>query len=243
MRIYIGCSGYAYDDWKDVFHPGDLSQDKRLSFYAGKFNTVEINNSFYKFPEDELFKKWIDQTPDHFRFSIKGHRFFTHLKKLNVDESFIGKLDSFQTSLKSLNEKAGCVLWQLPGNLHKDISKLESFCQKLNKNFTHVFEFRHSSWFNKDVYKFLKINNIVFCILSAPDNLPEDPVVTNKTAYIRFHGKNQWYDYHYSEKELKEWAKRLEKLNKIDRLFIYFNNDKHGNAVKNAQTLMGLLNM
>jgi uncharacterized protein YecE (DUF72 family) len=241
MKIFIGCSGYSYDDWKGDFYPDDMHQDEWLSFYAEKFNTVEINNSFYKFPENESIEKWLSQTPANFRFSIKGHRFFTHLKKFNVDDSFKEKLNNFQSSLEPLKEKAGCVLWQLPGNLHKNIPKLEAFCQELDNDFTHVLEFRHPSWFDEDVYEFMKKNNIAFCILSAPGNLPEDLIVTHKTAYVRFHGKKEWYDYLYSEKELKEWKKRLNGLKNIEQLFVYFNNDKHGNAVKNAITLKKLL--
>ena len=241
MKKFVGCSGYSYDDWKGDFYPDDMPQDEWLFFYAEKFNTVEINNSFYKFPENESIKKWLSQIPANFRFSIKGHRFFTHLKKFNVDDSFKEKLDDFQSSLEPLKEKAGCVLWQLPGNLHKNIPKFEAFCRELDKDFTHVLEFRHPSWFDEDVYKFMKKNNTAFCILSAPGNLPEDIIVTHKTAYVRFHGKNDWYDYLYSEKELKEWKKRLSGLKNIEQLFVYFNNDKHGNAVKNAHHLKKLL--
>lgn len=241
MKIFIGCSGYSYDDWKGDFYPDDMPQDEWLVFYAKKFDTVEINNSFYKFPENESIEKWLSQSPANFRFSIKGHRFFTHLKKFNVDDSFKEKLDNFQSSLEPLKEKAGCVLWQLAGNLHKNIPKLEAFCRELDKDFTHVLEFRHQSWFDEDVYEFMKKNNTAFCILSAPGNLPEDLIVTHKTAYVRFHGKREWYDYLYSEKELKEWKKRLSGLKNIEQLFVYFNNDKHGNAVKNAITLKKLL--
>ncbi len=240
MKVHIGCSGYSYDDWKESFYPNDLSQDEWLSFYAKEFDTVEINNTFYKFPEKDTLKKWVDQTPDDFLFSIKAHRFFTHMKKFNVDQSFREKLDNFQASLKPLKKRAGCVLWQLPGNLHKNISRLESLCQELDRDFIHALEFRHGSWFDQEVYDFMQKNNLVFCMLSAPDDLPEDTLATHSTAYVRFHGKKQWYDYLYSEKELKEWSKRLKDLESAEQVFVYFNNDKHGNAVKNAQTLKEL---
>ncbi len=243
MKTFIGCSGFSYNDWKGCFYPHDLPDNQWLSYYAEKFNTVEINNSFYQFPKKESLKEWVSQTPAHFRFSIKAHRFFTHLKKFKIDTSFMEKLDNFQAPLSAVKEKGGCVLWQTPGNLHKNISKLESFCQKLDMDFTHVLEFRHRSWFDDKVYEVLKKNNVAFCIISAPGDLPEDIVATHRTAYVRFHGKKDWYDYLYSNGELKEWSKRLGKLNNIDRLFIYFNNDKHGNAVKNALTFKKLLNV
>jgi uncharacterized protein YecE (DUF72 family) len=235
MKTLIGCSGYSYNDWKGNFYPGDLPQNQWLSFYASKFNTVEINNTFYKFPQKESLEKWLSQTPAHFRFSIKAHRFFTHLKKFNVDEAFIEKLNNFQAALKPLKEKAGCVLWQIPGNLHKNIPKLESFCQKLDQDYTHALELRHTSWFDEEVYAILKEYNIICCTISAPGNLPEDLIVTHKTiAYVRFHEKKEWYDYLYSEEELKHWKKRLDHLRNTDQLFIYFNNDKHGNAIKKS---------
>lgn len=241
MKTFIGCSGYSYNDWKESFYPDELPKDQWLSFYAEKFNTVEINHSFYKFPEEAITEKWLDQTPADFRFSIKGHRFFTHLKKFTIDDAFMEKLDSFQASLTPLKDKISCILWQLPGNLHKNIPKLDSFCQKLDMSFSHVFEFRHQSWFDDEVYELMKKNNVAFCILSAPGNLPEDLIVTNKTAYVRFHGKSNWYDYLYSDKELKDWKKRLSELKDINQIFIYFNNDQDGNAVKNALTIKDLL--
>ncbi len=240
MRLFIGCSGYSYNEWKGHFYPENLTQDQWLSFYAKEFNTVEINHSFYKFPEQESMGKWHGQVPSDFRFSIKAHRFFTHLKKFNVDEDFMEKLDGFQSTLKSLKEKAGCVLWQLPGNLHKNLSKLESFCQRLDMNFTHVLEFRHQSWFDDEVYDLMKENKLAFCSLSAPGKLPEDLIVTHQTAYVRFHGKKEWYDYLYPHDELEKWEKKLNELKEVEQLFIYFNNDKHGNAVKNARTLKNL---
>ncbi|MFW6350849.1 MAG: DUF72 domain-containing protein [Bacteroidota bacterium] len=243
MKTHIGCSGYSYEDWKGSFYPDELPKEEWLSFYAKKFNTVEINNTFYKFPEKETLDNWNSQTPEHFTFTIKAHRFFTHLKKFNIDDAFMEKLDAFQTSLNPLKEKISCILWQLPGNLHKNVAKLESLCTKLDKNFTHVFEFRHHSWFDEEIYELMKKNNVAFCILSAPGNLPEDLVVTHKTAYVRFHGKSEWYDYLYSENELKDWKNRLSELEDIQQLFIYFNNDKHGNAFKNALTLKKLFGL
>ena len=243
MKIHIGCSGYSYDDWRGEFYPDDLPKDQWLSFYADHFSTVEINHSFYKFPEKDQFKKWMDETPGHFRFTIKGHRYFTHMKKFNTDKDFGKKLDDFQETLPPLKEKLGCVLWQLPGNLHKDTSKLDSFCKMLNTGHQHVFEFRHESWFDDEVYDLLGGHNAGFCILSAPDNLPEDMVLTGKTAYIRFHGKKEWYDYLYSDKELKTWKKRIDDIDGADRLYVYFNNDQHAHSVKNARRLMELLDV
>lgn len=243
MEIYIGCSGFYYADWKDEFYPKDLPKDRRLSYYAEHFNSVEINNTFYKFPTEDQLSKWVDETPPHFRFSIKAHRFFTHMKKLNADASVQENLDKFQNILDALEDKLGCVLWQLPGNLQKDISKLESFFNMVEKKTHHVVEMRHDSWFKEPVYEKLRDLGVTNCMLSAPNGLPEDIISTSRTAYLRFHGKSTWYNYLYSYQELEIWRDRLEKLEDVDQIFIYFNNDQNAYAVKNAKTLSEMLNV
>ncbi len=240
MRTYTGCSGYHYSDWKDQFYPEDLPKDRWLAYYADHFNTVEINNTFYKMPSEGDLKQWKEQTPAHFRFTIKANRFFTHLKKMKQDDDFKQRLDDFREILKSLDNKLSCVLWQLPGNLHRNLSKLESFCNLLDQGVNHVIEFRHASWFDEEVYEVLEQEGVSFCMLSAPDELPEEVRAITSTAYIRFHGKDRWYDYHYSKKELRDWKERLERLEDVDSLFTYFNNDQHAHAVENARYLKSL---
>ena len=244
MKIYIGCSGYNYKGWSDIFYPDKLPKKQWLEYYAGHFNTVEINNTFYRFPKEDVLKKWLENTPDDFRFTIKANRYFTHTKKLKADERFFERLREFQRIVNTAKDKVECILWQLPGNLHKNIPKIEEFCKSVeHKDIHHVIEFRHESWFDGSVYDVLMNENVTFCILSAPGVLPEDTVVTSDTAYIRFHGKSSWYDYHYSDKELEEWKKRIEKLSPVKKIFIYFNNDQHANAVKNARKLQELFNV
>lgn len=243
MEKYIGCSGYSYDDWKDRLYPDDLPKKEWLSYYADQFNSVEINNTFYSFPTQKNVKNWRDDTPAEFRFSIKANRFFTHLKKLKTDDLFVDKLNEFQKVLSPMKSKTGNILWQLPGNLHKDVDKLRSFANVIDRDFNHVIEFRHPTWFDETVYDLLRDLDISYCILSAPNGLPETLLATNKTAYLRFHGKSTWYDYLYSEKELEEWKSRMQKLRGVDRIYMYFNNDQHGNAIKNARNLMDIFQM
>jgi uncharacterized protein YecE (DUF72 family) len=243
MNIYIGCSGYSYKDWRKKFYPEDLPEKKWLSYYSEKFNTVEINNTFYKYPTENQLQQWVKNTPDDFKFTIKGHRFFTHMKKLKSDDSFMDSLNRFMGLLDVLEDKLACILWQLPGNLHKDIERLDEFFKKTGNSAQHVIEFRHRSWFDELVYEKLRHHKVSFCILSAPNGLPEDTITTSKTAYLRFHGKSTWYNYEYSNSELKTWTERLEKLEDIDDLFIYFNNDNNAYAVKNALKLMNMLNL
>ncbi|MFO7978079.1 MAG: DUF72 domain-containing protein [Bacteroidales bacterium] len=242
MKMFIGCSGYSYNDWNKKFYPEDLPKKDWLSFYAEHFNTVEINNTFYKFPTEDQLSQWKDETPAGFKFTIKANRYLSHMKKLKVDDDFMQSLERFNDTLESIKEKLGCVLWQLPGNLKQNIPKLETFFDKLDKSMQHVIEFREKSWFNDPVYQVLRKHGIAYCILSAPDDLPEDVVTTSNTAYLRFHGKSTWYNYEYSDDELLSWKNRVNKLKGIDQIFIYFNNDHQAYAVKNAMALKEMMN-
>lgn len=233
MKSFTGCSGFHYKDWKEEFYPKDLQQKDWLPYYAQHFNTVEINNTFYQTPKKSTFEKWLEQTPAGFRFAVKGSRYVTHLKKLRDSNEHTR---NFYNAIEPMAEKISAVLWQLPRNQHRDDEKMEAFCKSLSSDFVSVIEFRHSSWFNEKVYELLAKYNVVTCSLSAPDQLPE--VLENKTekVYLRFHGKKDWYNYYYSESELKKWSGRIKKSN-IKEIYIYFNNDMHTNAVKNGKMM------
>lgn len=235
--LYIGCSGFYYKDWKGAFYPDDLPQREWLIYYAERFGTVEINASFYHLPRRETLERWHNETPRNFRITLKGSRFVTHVKKLtDVEEP----VDTFYELAALLKGKLGCVLWQLPGNLHRDDERLERFCDVLRDDFRNVIEFRHRSWFEEPVYDILSRRNVSLCIVSAPGDLPAVVRTTTDTAYVRFHGKERWYRYRYSSDELKEWGERIESL-KARRIYIYFNNDYDLNAVDNARELEKLL--
>lgn len=137
-----------------------------------------------------------------------------------------------------MGEKLCCILWQLPGNLRMDIQRLEKFIGLLNSSFNHVIEFRHPSWFNKDVYNLMCEQNISFCMISAPD-LPEDIITTNRIGYVRFHGRTNWYRYLYTADELQKWKNQLISL-PVEELYIYFNNDVDANSVTNAYQLIDM---
>ncbi len=242
MKTYIGCSGFYYSGWRNKFYPEKLPKKEWLTYYSEHFSTVEINNTFYKMPEEKNFREWMDKTPSDFKFTIKSNRYFTHQKKLVVDDDFRDRFHSFDDTLKVLGSKLGCVLWQLPGNLHRNEEKLEAFLSLLDARTHHVIEFRHVSWFDDSIYSLLEKHKISSCMLSAPGNLPEDVIATTGTAYMRFHGKSRWYNYHYSEDEIESWYKRLKVLKDVDRLYIYFNNDNNAWAVENARMLDKLFN-
>ncbi len=233
MKLYIGCSGYYYESWDRVFYPKELTQKEWLSYYAVYFNSVEINHSFYKLPKKTQLKEWDERTPDHFRFSMKGSRYISHMKKIKNVEPHVEK---FYKTIEDLSHKIKWVLWQLPGNQHKDLEKLKIFLDLLPEKYNNVIEFRHPSWWDKDVYDAMKNTNTGFCMLSSPANLPEKIIQTADFAYLRLHGKKDWYNYHYNEEELKKWVNELKELT-VNELGIFFNNDQHAYALENAQKL------
>jgi len=232
---FLGCSGWYYGDWEGLFYPEGMPKSKWLEFYATKFNTVEVNATFYRFPFPNMVKGWYDRTPKDFIFTLKGNRQITHVKKLNDVKDLV---NSFYRTADLLKEKLGCILWQLPPSLKLNLERLEGFCSDLDKDYRNVIEFRHSSWYCDEVYKLLKRNKLGFCVVSAP-KLPEEAKVTSGFAYIRFHGKEGWYNYNYSHEELKRWADKI-KLLKAKDIYCYFNNDYNAYAVSNCEVLKRL---
>ena len=236
MKIHIGCSGYNYKEWRGPFYPQKLAQRRWLEHYASVFDTVEINNTFYRFPREQMLEKWTATVAKDFQFTLKGHRFITHRKKLNEATR---PVKDFEALAKILKKNLGCILWQLPPNLHRNDEKLEEFCQILDPAFKNVLEFRHNSWYTPEVYEILRKNNIIFSAISSPD-FPDELVTTHKTGYLRFHGTGKdWYDYLYSKDELKEWKEKILKTD-LEEIYIYFNNDIHAHAPKNAAQLKEL---
>jgi uncharacterized protein YecE (DUF72 family) len=236
MNYYLGCSGWSYDDWINIFYPNDLERREWLIFYSKHFNTVEVNSTFYRFPFTNVVKGWYNKTPEDFIITLKANRLITHMKKLKDVDSL---LESFYKYADLLKEKLGCILFQLHPNIKKNVELLEGFVNKLDKTKKNVIEFRHISWFDKKVYKILEENNVGFCIISAP-KLPEEEVITADFGYVRFHGKDDWYKYNYSKEELNEWAEKIKNFD-VKELFVYFNNDFDGYAIENCHQLEDLL--
>ncbi|HYW93952.1 MAG TPA: DUF72 domain-containing protein [Bacteroidales bacterium] len=240
---FIGTSGFHYKSWRETFYPANLAEKDWLPFYADRFNSVEINNSFYRLPEKKTLAEWNDQTPSGFSFTLKGSRYTTHMKKLKMDDDLRDSVNTFYNAAKVLKSKLGCVLWQLPGNLHRNDDKLEAFCRLLPGTVPNCIEFRHESWFDDNVMDILDKSGTGFCIVSSPDKSLTKITDTGRLAYFRFHGENKnghWYDYNYSDKELGQWSKNM-KTSRQDIIFAYFNNDMHGYAPQNAASLLNLM--
>jgi len=237
MQKFIGCSGWFYWHWKGRFYPKDIPQSKWFQYYAKKFDTVELNSTFYHFPKIPTAKSWYRSSPKNFVYTLKVNRFITHIKKFKNVKRLV---NDFYAVGDALKEKLGCFLFQLPPSLHFNEEKLGEIISQLDLEKKNVIEFRHESWFNKKVYDELRKNGITFCIVSSRD-LPEDFVKTSDDVYIRFHGKEFWYASNYSDEELKDWARKIKK-SKAKNVWTYFNNDANAYAPKNALTLKSYLN-
>lgn len=235
----IGCSGFMYDVWKGIFYPEGLPQKRWFSFYVEKFDTVELNVTFYRLLKKEAFEKWYRETPADFAFTLKGSRFITHIKKLKDVEL---PLATFFNITAPLMEKLKVVLWQLPPNLKVNLKVLESFIETIKSYpVRHAFEFRHNSWVNKKVLKLLSNSNIAVCMADWPPFINDLPL-TADFVYIRRHGEGGSYSTYYTTAQLKKDAKRIKAYIKQGKdVYIYFNNDAFGYAPQNALELKSIL--
>lgn len=239
---YIGTSGYSYPHWaKGVFYPEGLSQSKWLEFYSEQFDTVELNVTFYRLPRKEAFISWYKRTPKGFTFAVKGSRFITHVKRLSDINQPVAL---FFERIKKLKEKAPVLLWQFAPSFKKDEGRLVNFLAQLKKyrRYRNAFEFRHKSWFSKEVYDALTSYGCALVSADYPD-FAKGLRHTGDFCYIRRHGAGAMlYSGCYSKGQLKKDAEILMKENKAGRdTFIYFNNDAYGWAVKNALGLKEIL--
>ena len=236
-EYFLGCSGYFYWGWRGKFYPKDLKPARWLGYYAEHFNSVEINSTFYNFPKVSSMKRLYRETPRSFVFSVKANRSITHMKKFKETKELVDKF--YDIVAQALSEKLGCILFQLPPSYRYTEENIERILSQLRPEFTNVVEFRHPSWWREEVYRKLRNSGVVFCSVSSP-NLPEDLVETTEVVYVRFHGKEGWYRYNYSEEELRSWAEKISRSSAV-RVFAYFNNDYNAYAPFNCLKLMELL--
>jgi uncharacterized protein YecE (DUF72 family) len=234
-RIHVGTSGWHYKHWLGVFYPEDLPAKDMLKFYSRNFPTVEINNTFYHLPGAATFEQWRLTTPKEFLFAVKGSRFITHMKKLKDPET---STEKFFVGAEKLGPKLGPVLFQLPPGWHLNAERLAEFLAVLPKGLQYAFEFRDESWHVRAVYNLLRRYNAAFCIfdLSGKETPHE---ITADFTYVRFHGPGEArYAGSYPSQVLENWAERLRTWRKdLADVYVYFNNDVGGHAIKNAQAL------
>jgi uncharacterized protein YecE (DUF72 family) len=239
----VGCSGWNYKAWRGPFYPTSLAAARWLKFYASRFDTVEINNTFYRLPERSTFAAWRQQVPPGFLFAVKASRFLTHMKRLRDPEEPLARLFS---RASALGLRLGPVLYQLPGNFLIDVPRLDAFLQALprfagGRRTRHVMEFRHPSWYVAEVHQLLRAHGVALCLHDKHGSEIDHPM-DGPFVYVRFHGTSGRYHGSYSSRALQRWARRLaEQLHEGRQVFAYFNNDPAAVAVENATTLSSAL--
>ncbi|MGZ8237565.1 MAG: DUF72 domain-containing protein [Methylobacter sp.] len=237
--VYLGTSGWSYRHWQERFYIGVKRKDW-LKFYAERFSTVEINGTFYRLQNPGTFKKWFDETPATFRFSLKANHYLTHNKKL-LDPKPSVLIE--KNHAEALGEKLAVVLWQLPSLLKKDSARLQGFIDALQQwpEVRHSIEFRHESWFDDETADRLAQAEIAVCFSDA-ETWPMWDRITSDLVYIRLHGHMQTYASSYSASELAYWAERIAGWSRQDKqVHVYFDNDAECAAPFNALDLQVLL--
>ena len=238
-RAFIGTSGWVYAGWRDhLYAATPVKQWLRVASRA--FDALEINGSFYTQIKPETYARWYAETPDDFRFALKGHRFVTHYKRLRDCGESITRL---RDQARPLGDKLGAVVWQLPSNFQCNLDRLADFMRALEAwpTVRHALELRHRSWFSRDVAAMLRAANVAVCMGDAPD-FPMWREVTADLVYVRLHGHTRKYASSYSERSLQAWAADARRWLADGRdVHIYFDNDAEGHAVRNALRLQELV--
>ncbi|NIM29595.1 MAG: DUF72 domain-containing protein [Gammaproteobacteria bacterium] len=235
---HIGTSGWQYGHWKEVFYPKKLKQKEWLEYYARYFDCVEVNSSFYGLPTVETIAAWCEHVPARFIFSVKAPRRITHFKKLKNCEA---ELRELFRRLETFDRHLGPVLFQLPPRWRCNLGRLEGFISALPSGRRVAFEFRDPSWHNEDVYALLESRSMAFCIFDS-GGFTAPIVDRGNLVYVRLHGPVAAYTGSYRAPRLRIWVDRAQAWNRRNKeVFIFFDNDERGYAVKNGARTIGLL--
>ena len=225
---WIGTSGYSYPEWKGSFYPEDLSTAKMLGYYADRFSTVEINNTFYRMPSEKVLTDWATRTPDGFAFTLKAPRRITHDSRLRDCEDSV---TTFCERSQKLGSKLAVLLFQTPPWLRKNMDVLDTFVEWLPAGTRAAFEFRHESWFSDDVYERLRARDLAWCI-SDNEKLSTPIVSTAGYGYFRLR------DDGYKRADIAKWAETIaEHASAWDDVFVYFKHEKAGKGTEFAKML------
>jgi uncharacterized protein YecE (DUF72 family) len=237
-HIHIGCSGWVYKHWRGILYPEGLPQTRWFQRYAEEFDTVEINASFYRLPVAKTFDGWREKAPENFHYAVKVNRFITHMKKLvGVEQA----LNDFTALARRLEDKLGPLLYQLPPSLKIDLERLESFLKIIPRDLNNVFEFRNKSWYVPETSALLDRYGASFCVHDMPGSKTER-IAVGPIGYVRFHGGEGKYWGRYSDDGLLSWTDWiLDQSGRGRAVWCYFNNDIHGHAIHDAQTLKSMV--
>jgi uncharacterized protein YecE (DUF72 family) len=237
--VHIGCSGWDYASWRGRLYPAGEPKRRWLELYAQHFSTVEVNSTFYRLARPAAVERWIEATPDGFRFAVKASRYLTHVRRLTDLERGVRR---FYEPLEPLVEsgRLGPVLWQLPENFQRDDGRLAAWIEALPPG-RHTIEFRHPSWFQPPVLARLRAAGIALTIGDHPSRSFQSLEPTADWRFIRFHHGRRGRRGNYSARELDEWALRLDRWRRDGEVWAYFNNDWEGFAPANASGLISRL--
>jgi uncharacterized protein YecE (DUF72 family) len=267
--IRIGISGWTYEPWRGTFYPKDLAQKKELWYASRQLNSIEINGSFYSLQTPSSYRKWHDETPDDFVFSIKGGRFITHIRRLrNVGPALA---NFFASGVLALNEKLGPILWQLPPNMKFDAPLLQSFFDLLPRDtkeaaalarrhddrlkgraflkpdgkrpVRHAMEVRHESFKDPAFVRLLRANHVALVVADTAGKWPYMEDVTADFVYCRLHGDEELYVSGYTDEALDRWAEKFRGWRRKRDVFVYFDNDVKVRAPFDAMSLSARLGL
>ncbi|MEW5979508.1 MAG: DUF72 domain-containing protein [Acidobacteriota bacterium] len=230
MKFYVGTSGFSYDPWKGTFYPEDVSAKDMLRYYSSRLPSVEINNTFYKVPKAATFENWAQQVPEHFRFALKASQRITHRKRLKDAAS---ETEYFLRTVAPLGGKLGCVLFQLPPNLRKDLARLKDFLAILPAGTKAAFEFRHRSWFDEDVLQALHLSACALCLSDTEEEPVGEVVPTTTWGYVRLRRPG------YDDAALQNWCNRLQSQ-RWKEAYVFFKHEEEGTGPRLAERFIEL---
>jgi len=234
----VGCSGWQYKHWRGDFYPAELPLPRWFEHYAERFDTVEINNSFYRLPERATFVAWGRRAPTRFVFAVKASRFLTHMKKLKDPEE---PIDRLFTRMRGLGPHLGPVLYQLPPGWKVDVDRFRTFLAALPRGVRHVVEFREPTWYAPEIRALMERHGVAMCLHDMPGSATGKERV-GPFVYVRFHGATRKYGGGYSDDRLRAWAEWLNAQRDAGAdVYAYFNNDVGGHAPRDAVTLRRVL--
>ncbi|WP_332672271.1 DUF72 domain-containing protein [Aromatoleum sp.] len=226
MRLSSGTSGFSYKEWLGCFYPEKLHPDAMLRYYAERFTTVEINNTFYRMPAESMLAHWAQEVPPGFSFTLKAPRRITHEQRLLEAESAVAE---FVRRAATLGDKLGVLLFQLPPFLRKDLHRLNDFLAVLPSDRRYAFEFRHASWQDDEVFEALRSRGAIYCVTDTDEG--ETPFVsTAECGYIRLRRT------HYDEGDLRAWVERIA-VQPLDRAYVYFMHEDEALGTRFARRL------